>query len=71
MGSVCACSDGLASENSVAEFEEVFQILVSLFELFQTALVRKMKLEILCKCIFVDFQLSVQLQPEDYVTLKK
>lgn len=55
MGSVCASSDDLASENSVAEFEEVFQILGSLFELFQTALVRKIKLEILCKFIFCGF----------------
>lgn len=49
MGTVCAFSDYLASGNSVAKLEKVFQILASLFELFQTTLVRKIKLEILCK----------------------
>lgn len=36
MASVCASSDDMTSENSVPEFEEVFQILVSLLKLFQT-----------------------------------
>lgn len=44
MGSVCASSDDLASVNSVPEFEEVFQILVSLLKLFQTTSVRKITL---------------------------
>lgn len=41
MGSVCPSSDDLASVNSVPQFEEVFQILVSLLKLFQTTSVRK------------------------------
>lgn len=44
MGSVCASSDDLASENSVPECEEVFQILASLLKLFQTTSVKKITL---------------------------
>lgn len=44
MGSVCACSDDLTLENSLPEFEEVFQILVPLLKLFQTTSVRKITL---------------------------
>lgn len=45
MGNVCASSDDVAWENSVPEFEEVFQILVSLLKLFQTTSVRKITLD--------------------------